>query len=680
MEVDRYQEDVAALSVGKIAGTDRYLHASAVPEAIAPYVEAARELSGVAPSDFNVVKLARDRPRLSLLRYAGFMTEGFPHLKQSWSVDLVEQLVTRRAYEDGGNPPVLHRKELLLLDDHPCRGEFEALTSAAEEAGLFDDAQIIGHQLQWREELRSKRLRVLGHRLVPDDGGHEDTVQVVRHKTALRRYGLSTPMQALWRHSYLDGDRSVFDYGCGRGDDLATLKGMSVASSGWDPHFRPEGAITEADVVNLGFVINVIEDLEERAEALRRAYALAGELLVVGALIGGRTAYERYRLYQDGVLTTVGTFQKYFAQTELGEYIRQVTGRTPIPVGPGLYFVFRDDESEQTFLFRRRRSRSARSPLPTRPRPEPRSTALRRPSRWDENPELLQDFWARCLELGRAPERDEYARSGELREKLGTAGRVLRHLLQEHGDESLLEAQRSRMDDILIYLALGRFEGRASYGSLPRAAQRDVRRFWGSMSAAHEAAYKLLFSAGQPAEVALGCAVASETGLGHVAEDGDYKVQTSAVNELPAVLRIFVGCAEVLYGDVAEGDLVGIKPERLQLVVETYRDFETEPIPEPVEWALVDLRRRRLRLRSFDGDMPGHPLYLKSRFMPHDWPDFEAQRTLDNALVTEEIIPASGKGPALDRFRRILSSWGMEIRDLALVDRGQAGASSSNSK
>jgi len=669
VEVDRYREDVAALTVGKLAGMDRYLHASAVPDSLAPYVDFARELSGLAPRDFNVVKLSRDRPRLSLLRYAGFMTEGFPLLKRSWSVDLVEQKVTDRAYDPSGNPPVLHRKELLLLEGHPCRAEFEALTQAAEDAGLFEDAQIIGHQLQWREELRSKGLRVVGHRLVPDDGQQEERVEVVRHRTALRRYGLSTPMQALWRHGYLDGDRTVFDYGCGRGDDLATLETMSVPGCGWDPHFRPEGAITQADVVNLGFVINVIEDLEERSEALRRAYGLAREVLVVGALIGGRTAYERYRLFQDGVLTTVGTFQKYFDQAELGDYIRQVTDRAPIPVGPGLYFVFNGDEAEQAFLFRRRRSAAPRSAPPSRPRPERRNRSSRRPSRWDEHQELLGDFWTRCLDLGRAPERDEYARSDELREKLGTPGRVLRHLLREHGEEPLVEAQRRRMDDILVYLALGRFEGRASYSSLPRAAQRDVRRFWGSMDAAHEAANELLFSAGQPQQVALGCAEASEAGLGHLAEDGDYKVQTSAVNDLPAVLRVFVGCAEVLYGDVAEGDLVGVKPERLQLVVETYRDFEIEPIPEPVEWALVDLRKRRLRLRSFDEASPGYPLYLKSRFMSPTRPGYPEQRRLDNQLIAEEIIGLNGKGPSARGLRRIFRSWGLELAGCQLQER-----------
>lgn len=42
------------------------------------------------------------------------------------------------------------------------------------------------------------------------------------------------------------------------------------------PYYAPHQELTPADIVNLGFVINVIEDYDERAEALRAAFALAG--------------------------------------------------------------------------------------------------------------------------------------------------------------------------------------------------------------------------------------------------------------------------------------------------------------------------------------------------------------------------------------------------------------------
>ena len=92
-------------------------------------------------------------------------------------------------------------------------------------------------------------------------------------------------MQALQRHGYLDRTRTIFDYGCGKGDDVRILRHNGINASGWDPHFAPDVPRRPADVVNLGFVINVIEDAHERVEALRGAYTLASRVLCVAAML-----------------------------------------------------------------------------------------------------------------------------------------------------------------------------------------------------------------------------------------------------------------------------------------------------------------------------------------------------------------------------------------------------------
>ena len=82
-------------------------------------------------------------------------------------------------------------------------------------------------------------------------------------------------MQHLLRFGFLDGSQSLFDYGCGRGDDLRLLSELKVPANGWDPVFRPGAERQRADIVNLGFVLNVIEDPDERRETLKAAFALA---------------------------------------------------------------------------------------------------------------------------------------------------------------------------------------------------------------------------------------------------------------------------------------------------------------------------------------------------------------------------------------------------------------------
>ena len=88
---------------------------------------------------------------------------------------------------------------------------------------------------------------------------------IPRHKTAIRRGDFSRPIKCALRDGLINQSASVFDYGCGRGEDLELLTGEGITCTGWDPAYRPESEKTPADVVNLGYVINVVEDPIERA-------------------------------------------------------------------------------------------------------------------------------------------------------------------------------------------------------------------------------------------------------------------------------------------------------------------------------------------------------------------------------------------------------------------------------
>ena len=63
----------------------------------------------------------------------------------------------------------------------------------------------------------------------------------------------------------------------------ATSVRSASTPSGWDPVHEPDTDRQPADVVNLGYVVNVIEDREERAKTLRSAWTLATGVLIVSA-------------------------------------------------------------------------------------------------------------------------------------------------------------------------------------------------------------------------------------------------------------------------------------------------------------------------------------------------------------------------------------------------------------
>ena len=128
-----------------------------------------------------------------------------------------------------------------------------------------------------------------------------DDRKIARHKTAIRRPSFSLPLKCLLRDGLVHETTTVFDYGCGHGQDIKLLRDMGVHCEGWDPVFQPQSPKQRADVVNLGYVINVVEHAEERSQALRSAWELAEKLLVVSAQVKF-AASDRHSQYADGIL------------------------------------------------------------------------------------------------------------------------------------------------------------------------------------------------------------------------------------------------------------------------------------------------------------------------------------------------------------------------------------------
>ena len=397
-------------TVGKRVGGARYFHKSAIRQCDSKSQKAIKEASQIAhlrPDAFNVVKIEGAPPeRVSLLAYEDFDANAFPALLDSWTIDLIKTRCTHRTYRTSPNSPILHRKELLLATDDPRRESFTELTRELERRGLFERSNSIGFRRQWEKRLADARIVIEDHTVRDKDatdGQFKPTpthMAVERHRTAMARSALSAPMQALARHGFLNGDLSVFDYGCGRGDDMVILSNAGVKVSGWDPHYAAGTRLEEADVVNLGFVLNVIEEPSERTEALQAAFGLAQCVLAVAVMLVGKTDTSTLRQFRDGFVTAHSTFQKYFSQHEARVFVSQAVGEDAISVGPGIFFVFRDKISEQRFLEgRRRRYRDFShllAPTPTRAtRAKAKDEAL-----VEEHREVIDTVWRRTIDLG----------------------------------------------------------------------------------------------------------------------------------------------------------------------------------------------------------------------------------------------------------------------------------------
>ncbi len=690
-------------SLGKRVVDDLYLHLSALT-ALAPAQAAQRQRIEQAlqrlpaagqpgqPHAPNVAKLNLRTARLSLLAYPDFNEAPFPALSASWVfADDPAAPPSLRSYTGSLNPPILHRKELMVAPGHPGRETWTALTASAEALGLFDDTTPIGFALNWQRLVQRKGYQLVGGALMPlgnqtdDDadaplqaGQDGAAVTVQRHLTALVRSGLSAPVQLLIRHALLEPATGFFDYGCGRGGDIAALQAEGYIAQGWDPHYAADRPVLPAEVVNLGFVVNVIEDPAERVEALQRAFALAGRVLAVGVMLAGNDIGGRP--YQDGVITQRNTFQKYFSQAEFKDYLEQVLHQPAFLVGPGVAFVFADKDWEQRFAAGRYRSRGVASRLmlartAVRREPRPPKERIAKPLRLSkeamrlaEAKPALDQLWAQALDLGRWPEPEELDDLPAMLLATGSLGTARRMVASQYDPAQLAAAARTRADDLLLYLATQQFAKQASYRQLEPRLQRDIKTFFGDYRAAQAAALRLLVDSADPAKLMTACQQAAEQGLGWL--DGQHSLQlhTDLVERLPAILRAYVACGLVLWDAISEVQLVKIHIGSGKLTLMEFEDFDLSPLPRLKRRVKVTLRRQDYDMFEYgSAEFPKPVLYRKSRYLHEDSPGYAEQLAFDEALEATGLLGPSDFGPPAEQLDTLLEHRRLGITGMALV-------------
>ena len=430
---------------------------------------------------------------------------------------------------------------------------------------------------------------------------------IPRHKTAIRRGDFSRPVKCLLRDGLLDRSATLFDYGCGRGEDVELLSASGVPCGGWDPAFRPDAPRFEADVVNLGYVLNVIEDPAERADTLRRAWQLCRRLLVASAQVlmagRGKDPVE----FGDGVLTGRGTFQKFFEQDELKTYLETQLGVEASPAAPGVFYLFKDEAARQQFLANRFR----RLPLPPRRRVSEQE--------FDKHRDLLEPLLAAVAALGRLPEPDEFPRAGEAAERFGSLRRAFALVRRVTGPEEWEAARKRRTEDLLVYLALARFRRRPKLTQLPPGLRADMRAFFGTYAKACRLADELLFRAGDPAAIDEAC---KRSAVGKLLPD-DLYVHRSALDGLEPLLRIYEGCGRAYLGEVEGANVIKIHRRSGKLSYLVYPDFDTDPHPALLRCVRLNLRTQQLECYDYARSVNPPVLHRKETFLQPSHPLFE---------------------------------------------------------
>jgi hypothetical protein len=540
----------------------------------------------------------------------------------------------------------------------------------------------------------------------------------------MARTMLSRPMAIAYDDGVVTSDTAVFDYGCGRGDDIRQLRKLGVRAGGWDPKHRPGASKASGDVVNLGYVINVIEDVHERRQVLREAWSLAGQALVVAARPSWEGRDLRGANHGDGVLTGKGTFQKFYEQDELRAFIESALAERAVAAAPGIFYVFRDSQMAQSVLARRARRAAVGRVLRVsdvmyelhrdslvalvsfvaeqRRLPTPgeldsdverglvdelgslraafalvrRATGanrwsdidLGRPSqserRFDRYRELLEPLMQFLERRGRLPRAGELESGEAIEREFGSFRAAFSLVRRVSGSERWVLFEDRARRDLLVYLALAAFGGRPRFSELPDDLQYDVRDLFGSYKTATTEADRLLFGAGDMASVD---AAARASCIGKATPEAMY-VHVTALDDLPPLLRVYEGCGQALSGTIEGATIVKLHRQKPQVSYLSYPSFDVDPHPELATVVIARLGSLDITFRDFRDSENPPILHRKETFVSPSYPGRAKFARLTAQEERYELLDSATIGTR-DGWMHRLSASGVELRGHRVVHR-----------
>jgi DNA phosphorothioation-associated putative methyltransferase len=347
---------------------------------------------------------------------------------------------------------------------------------------------------------------------------------------------------------------------------------------------------------------------------LRDAWGYARRVLVVAARLKA-DADEKFAAYEDGVITRLKTFQKFYEQHELRDWIAGTLGESPVAAAPGVFYVFRDDAARESFIASRYRQRVA-------------APRIRISDRlFEEHRLILTSLMEFVTERGRLPDQNELTVGPDLVGVFGTVKRAFQVVRRVTGPEQWETIVAERRNDLLVYIALGRFPRRPKLSSIPVVLQRDIKALFGTYTTACAAGDELLFAAGDMTKVDAAC---EDAPFGKLMPTALY-VHAHALHRLPGVLRVYEGCARVLTGEVQGTTILKLRRHEPKISYLSYPSFDDDAHPALRASLRVNLRSFHLNRQDFTESADPPILHRKEEFVPEDYPNRDTFAALTKA-------------------------------------------------
>jgi DNA phosphorothioation-associated putative methyltransferase len=656
------------ISIGKKVGRRFYFHVDylhMMPIEIRNTFLKAQNIINLSDQFFNVIRVDQNLLNISLLKYDNFFEDPFPRLAQAYKVNLSTGSIVSKNYARILNPPILHRKELLIDKNHINFCMYRDLTIDLETIGAFDNPSRIGTLNFWNCLLQQKGYEVNNHRLskisnpiATTNPAHNYSFRpIIRWRTALSRNSQSYPVSQLIESGILTPETKFFDYGCGRGDDIRILTDLGYKAIGWDPHFAPNTTLENYDIVNLGYVLNVIEDIIERNNTLRKSFSLCQKALVVSVMLASKSVATGQR-FGDGYISSKDTFQKYYTQTELITYIKTILNVTPYSLAPGVCVIFKDNVMEGSYFSKLSEKRNNLSQITSIKRKAAREESISQSIlQCDREFNSLIEQWQL---LGRQPLTEEIEFRESLIKSFGSIDKALR-IAQKFVDQDIVaKSYSNHRNDLLVYLAIRLHSSPSFYSSIPSSLRLNIKHYFSNFQTLKSEAAILINDAKNPDIIHKNIKQSLDDNLGWADDEGSYFFSTKIYKELPILIRFLLGCCEFILPSLFENDLIIIHQDTRTFTIIKTNNFNLS-LPRIISKINLSLSTQRMKnVFSIKDSKQSHQfLYLKSRFIKQNTEAYHKQYLFDASIEKITKITHGYSGPSEDDLMSIMKTMGM---------------------
>jgi DNA phosphorothioation-associated putative methyltransferase len=156
----------------------------------------------------------------------------------------------------------------------------------------------------------------------------------------------------------------------------------------------------------------------------------------------------------------------------------------------------------------------------------------------------------------------------------------------------------------------------------------------------------MLFSIGNPDVITELCA---KTNFGFFDHKALY-IHHSLINELHPILRIYIGCASILYGDLKNADIIKIHKKSGKVTLLKYDDFENKNFPELLERVKVNLREQRIDIFDHQALPRRQLLYFKNLYVGKEHPNFAKWKKFGDKLRKLGFNDTDPTGPSKEEL------------------------------